>query len=165
MKDHDKQIQDWQEHLRASFADESKLVEYLFTTMDNFYYRYLETSTSKNLKTTPLKERTYGALSFEPSMVEALKNPAAGAKAGIIDLAKSVPRDLHPAVRFGLWVEVDRLTSEKGHLVFTAEINWDFPDYQESSKRVQKRVEFTYSDLAQFRKELALKLEAVCELF
>lgn len=73
MSDNTKQIQDWQEQVRSSFGDESRLYKYLFETMDNFYYRYLETSLNKNLTTQELSARRWGAMSFENSMVEALK--------------------------------------------------------------------------------------------
>lgn len=165
MKDNEKQIQDWQEHVRETFGDERKLYEYLFETMDNFYYRYLETSISKNLKTQELGPKTYGAVSFETSMLEALKNPNPKAKPGIIELAKRVPRAENPSVRYGLWVEVQELASERGSLVLTAEINWGFPEFTEASSAVRKQVKFDYDDLSVFRKQLALKLEETCELF
>lgn len=165
MKDADKQIRDWQEHVRESFGDEKKLYEYLFSTMDNFYYRYIETSQSKNLKTSQLRPGTFGALSFETSMVDALKAPNPEARAHIIELAKRIPKAQNPAVRYGLWVDVLELTAERGHLRFSSEINWGFPDYQDSSMYMQKKVDFQYADLADFRKHLALRLEEVCELF
>lgn len=165
MKDNDKLIQDWQEHVRASFGQESRLYEYLFETLNNFYYRYLETSTSQNLKTEELAPKTYGALSFEANMREALKDPNPDAKAGIIEMAKSIPHTEKPAVRYGLWVQVLELTQDRGHLRIIAEINWDFPEYQDREKRLQKQVDFKYDELAEFRKQLALKLEEASELF
>lgn len=68
-------------------------------------------------------------------------------------------------VRYGLWVEVNQLSPEEGEMIFTAEINWGFPDFNDSSKRLKREVKFTYGDLGQFRKELALKLEEVSEIF
>lgn len=165
MKDHEKQIQDWQEHLRESFGDESRLSQYLFETMNNFFYRYLETSTSKNLQTIELAPKTYGALSFESNMVDALKSPHPAAKPGIIELAKTMAKGEKPMLRYGLWVEVIQLTADKGQLKITSEINWGFPDFNDKSKWLQKKVDFVYADLADFRKHLALRLEEACELF
>jgi hypothetical protein len=165
MKDPQKQIQDWQEHIRESFGDQARLFSYLFETMDNFYYRYLETTLSKDLKTSELAPRMYGALSFESNMMEALKSPNPQAKPGIIELAKSVPKAQNPMVRYGLWSEVMEMTADRGHLRITAEINWGFPEFTDKSKWLQKVVDFKYEDLAVFRKQLALRLEEACELF
>jgi hypothetical protein len=161
----DKQIQHWQDKVRATFGDEAKLYDYLFTTMDNFYYRYLETTASKNLRTVPLAPHLWGARSLEPSMVDALKITNPVAKKGIIELAKAVPKAQNPAVQYELLVNVEELTPDRGEIHLVAAIDWGFPDFEDEARRQQKIVIFKYSDLAQFRKELALKLEEVCEIF
>jgi hypothetical protein len=161
----DKQIQDWQEKVRRSFGDQSKLYEYLFSTMDNFYFRYLETTTSQNLHTRELDPNRWGARSSEGSMVDALKITNPEAKKGIIELAKTVPKALGPRVDYELSAKVVELSSDKGEIHFLSVINWGYPDYQNPSRKVQKSVVFKYDDLAKFRKELALKLEEVCSIF
>ncbi len=165
MKDHDKQIQDWQKHVRETYGDQGKLFDYLFETLNNFFYRYLETTQSKNLLTSELAPKKYGAVSFENNMVEALKAPNKLAKPGIIELAKSVSKTENPMIRYGLWVEVIDLSSDHGKLKITSEINWGFPEFSDKSKWIQKTVNFEYADLAVFRKQLALRLEEACELF
>lgn len=164
MIDEEKLIQDRLQQVKETFGQESGLYQYLFETLDNFFYRYLETSTSKNLKTTELAPKIFGAYSFETSMLDALKNPNPKAKPGIIELAKRVPKDQSPAVRYGLWVEVKELTTDAGHLKMVSEINWGFPDYNDPSKKLSKTVDFKYQDFAVFRKELAQKLEEASEL-
>ncbi len=161
----DKQISDWQEKVRATFGDENKLYQYLFETMDNFYYRYLETTQNQNLKTQKLASHIWGARSTEGSMVDALKIKNPEAKKGIIELAKTVPKAQGPAVQYELSADVQELTPEHGKIIFVAQIDWGFPDYQDDSRKFKKTVVFKYSDLAQFRKELAQKLEDVCETF
>lgn len=165
MKDHDKQVQDWQEHVRETYGDQTRLFDYLFETLNNFFYRYLETAESKNLVTKDLSPKRYGAFSFENNMVEALKAPNKLAKPGIIELAKSVPKADNPMIRYGLWVEVLDLNADHGKLKITSEINWDFPNFSDKTKLIQKTVDFEYADLAVFRKQLALRLEEACELF
>ena len=165
MSDNSKVIQDWQDKLKHSFDDEGKLHDYLFKTLDNFLYRYLETSEDKNLLTAELGPYLYGAESFESSMVEALKMTNPKAKPGIMELAKSVPKAQKPKVKYSLKVQVKDLQPEHGELIITGEISWDFPQFNDPSKALQKIVLFKYSDLGQFRKELALKLEEACELF
>lgn len=161
----EKQIQEWQEKVRSSFGDEARLLEYLFQTMDNFYYRYLETSTDKNLKTISLAPHLWGARSSETSMVDALKLQNPVAKKGIIELAKAVPKSLGPEVRYELVCNVKELTTDHGKIEFASVINWGHPDFLDPARQQKKIVTFEYSDLAQFRKELALKLEEVCEIF
>ncbi len=165
MQDNQKLIDSWQEKVRAQFGDSSKLLEYLFETMDNFYYRYLETSLTQNLKTVELATHLWGARSFEENMGEAFKIPNKEIKAGITELAKRVPREQKPKLRYSLTALIKELTPEQGHLIVESEISWDFPDFADSSKSVSKKVTFKYEDLAQFRKELALKLEDACSLF
>jgi hypothetical protein len=165
MSDNSKVIQDWQDKLKHSFDDEGKLHDYLIKTLDNFLYRYLETSEDKNLITTELAPYIYGAESFESSMVEALKISNPKVKPGIQELAKSVPKAQKPQVRYSLKVQIQDLQPERGELVISSQIHWDFPQFIDPSKSFQKNVVFKYSDLGQFRKELALKLEEACELF
>ena len=161
----EKQIQEWQEKVRTSFGDEAKLYEYLFHTLDNFYYRYIETTTDKNLKTSALAPHLWGARSTETSMVDALRIQNPIAKKGIIELAKSVPKAQGPAVQYELLCDVEELTPDHGKLQLVAVINWGWPDFQDKSRQLKKTVKFNYLDLAQFRKELALKLEEACEIF
>lgn len=162
----DKQmIQDWQDKVRESFGDEAKLFEYLFQTMDNFYYRYLETTTDRDLRTTPVGPHLWGARSSEGSMVDALKITNPEAKKGIIELAKSVPKAQGPRVQYELLCDVRELKPDHGELSFISVINWGFPEFNDTSKVCKKTVSFKYQDLAQFRKELALKLEDACSIF
>lgn len=161
----DKQISDWQEKVRSSFGDETKLYQYLFETMDNFYYRYLETTVTQNMRTQKLAPHLWGARSTETSMVDALKIQNPIAKKGIIELAKAVPKAQGPAVQYELLADVEELTPEHGKIIFVAQINWGFPDFENEEKQFKKTVIFKYDDLQQFRKELAQKLEEVCEAF
>lgn len=161
----DKQIQDWQEKVRSNFGDEGKLYEYLFETMNNFYFRYLETTTDKDLKTTALGASIWGAQSIESSMVDALKISNPVAKKGIIELAKTFPKALGPKVTYELSAKIEELTSNRGKIKFTGKIDWGFPEFVAEEKICKKVVVFEYSDLTQFRKELALKLEECCSIF
>ncbi len=161
----DKQIQDWQEKVRSTFGDQAKLYQYLFETMDNFYYRYLETTLDRNLRTSQLGERKFGARSSETSMVDALKITHGPAKKGIMELAKHVPKARAPKVSYELSAEVLELSADHGSLTFTALVDWNHRDFEQQPTHAKKTVKFDYTDLGQFRKELALKLEEACELF
>ncbi len=97
-------------------------------------------------------------------MVEALKISDPATKSGIMELAKTVPKAQKPMIKLRLQAKIKELTPERGHLVITASVNWDFPQFLDKTKVTFKEVDFKYTDLNQFRKELALKLEAACEL-
>jgi len=159
-----KQISEWQDKVHSSFQDEHRLFEYLFETLDNFFYRYLETSTDKNLKTKELGNKKFGVFSFESDMVQALKVKGAS-KGGIMELAKTVPREKGPKVRYGLWAQIDELHTDRGELTLVAEVNWGFPEFEDKSKSLQQQVKLKYTELQELRKNLALKLEEVCEVF
>lgn len=165
MSDNEKKVSEWQDKLKHSFDDEGKLYDYLFQTMENFFYRYLETTENKNLKIFEIAPHIFGAESFESSMVEALKLKDPVTKAGIMELAKSVPKAQKPLVKYRLDARVKELTADKGQLTLTASVNWDFPQFLDKTKVSKREIDFKYSDLGIFRKELALKLESVCELF
>lgn len=161
----EKLIHERQEKVRADFGDGAKLLHYIAETMDNFYYRYLETAENKDLHTTEISPGVFGATSFESNMVDALKIKNPAARPGIMELAKSIPKAQKPMVRFALYTKVKELDVDHGELIITSEISWDFPEFQDSQKRTKKDVIFKYSDLGQFRKELALKLEEAAEIF
>lgn len=165
MSDNTKQIHEWQDKIKHTFDNEGKMHDFLVDTMDNFLYRYLDTTEDKNLKTFEIAPYIYGAESFESSMVEALKISDASTKAGIMELAKTVPKAQRPTVKYRLQTQIKELTPDRGHLIITALVNWDFPHFMDRTKMTKREVEFKYNDLTQFRKELALKLEAACELF
>ena len=165
MSDNTKHIQDWQDKVKHSFDDEANLHTYLFHTIDNFLYRYLETSESQNLKSELLEDRTYGAISFESNMALALKITNPLIKPSLIDFAKSIPKSQGPKIKYSLRVHLKNFQSEAGEILIVTEISWDFPAFQDETKAFCKRVSFKYSDLGQFRKELALKLEDACEIF
>ena len=165
MSDNTKQIHEWQDKLKHAFDNEGKLHDYLLDTMDNFLYRYLETTETKNLKTFEIAPYIYGAESYESSMVEALKISDVGTKSRIMELAKTIPKAQKPMVKYRLQTQIKELTPERGHLIITASVSWDFPLFMDKTKMSKREIDFKYNDLGQFRKELALKLEAACDLF
>lgn len=165
MTDNHKQIQDWHDKVQHNFEQKGQMEKFLHETMDNFYYRYIETTESKDLKTQKLADNLWGAQSFESNMVEALKNPNPNTKPHVMELAKRIPKAQKPMVRYTLAALHGTLPAEKGKVQLIAEISWDFPNFSDSSKSFQKTKNFEYADIAVFRKGLALALEDVCSLF
>ena len=152
--------------IHAHFRDHQAYLDYALQTKKNFLYRYLETSTDKDLKIKNFDEKTLLAESFEPNMGEAFKILDPEVKEGIKTLAKTVARELKPQVKYSLKTVFEELRGDSGRILIESKINWNFPDYVDAKGLYKnKRVVFEYKDPNIFRKELALKYEEACELF
>ncbi len=150
-------ILQWKNKLDKDFGDSQKLYEYLFETLENFFYRYLETSISKNLKISTLDENVFGAVSIETNMLESLKIKFPDSKKILIDLAKKIPKHQGPQAKFSLKVKVHTLTHDYGKIDIISSV--------EGLEVFEKKVIFEYNDFQIFRKNLATKLEEACEIF
>lgn len=146
-----------------AFKNEGAYVEYMGQTLKSFAFRYLPSDDESNM--TTFKEGSlFGIESFEANMGNAFKIIDTEIKEGIKQLAKSVPMSNKPKVRYRLAIIVDELSGESGQLQLISEVNWGFPDFQASSAKKQK-INFKFDNIHDFRKNLALKLEEVAELF
>jgi hypothetical protein len=163
MKDLKKELE---EKIHNTFKDNKAYLDYLLQTKKNFLYRYLETSTDKDIEIKHPDEKTFLAASFENNMGEAFKVSDPEIKEGIKALAKNVPRSENPKVRLTLKTEILELRGDLGKLRITSEINWGFPLFEHvEGKFKEKRILFEFNDPTIFRKELALKYEDACDLF
>lgn len=154
------------EKIHNLFKDNQAYLDYLLQTKQNFLYRYLETSTDKNIKIEGLDSKTLMAKSFEHNMGEAFKIADPEIKERIKTLAKSVARELNPRVQYSLKTILDNFKADQGKIILEAKVNWNFPDFTDIPAGFKmKQVIFQYNDPNTFRKQLALKYEEVCELF
>lgn len=148
------------------FKDNQAYLNYLIQTKKNFIYRYLETSTDKEVKLENIDLKTFTAKSYESNMGEAFKISDLEIKEGIKQLAKNVPRENKPSVQYSLTTTLEDLQLDKGRLIIESKVNWGFPEFNDQKSHLKKkRVVFEYNDPTIFRKELALKFEEACELF
>lgn len=148
------------------FHDNKAYLEYLLQTKNNFIYRYLETSNSSNIRIESLDSKTLMAESFEKNMGDAFKISHKDIKNGIRDLAKSVPREQNPCIKYTLKTVLENFEIENGNIIIEAVVDWGFPAFLKLHSSSQaKRVQFYYNDANTFRKELALKYEEACEIF
>ncbi len=148
------------------FRDNQSYLDYLLQTKANFLYRYLETSTDKNLKIENSSLGVLKAESFESNMGEAFKVKDPIIKEGVKELAKSVPKEQKPLVKYSLTTSLEDISANHGKIIIESMVSWDFPEFNLHSKKLKsKRVIFEYSDPNIFRKNLALKYEEACELF
>lgn len=154
------------EKIHNLFHDNKAYLDYLLQTKNNFIYRYLQTSSDKSIQIKSLDEKTLIAESFESNMGDAFKISDKEIKDGIKSLAKSIPREQIPCVRYTLKTTLEDLSVDSGKIEIEAAIDWGFPDFlNQSSTSKKKCVSFTYNDPNAFRKELALKYEEACEIF
>jgi hypothetical protein len=156
-KDDKEKIESWRNHIDSKFSDSKEIYLYLFETLENFFYRYLETTQTKNLKVTTFSSHLYGAESVETNMLEALKIKHPDSKRVLIDLAKKVPKDQNPQAYFSLKVMVEKLEHDSGKIFIYSEVR--------GLHTFQKKIIFEYQNFETYRKELANKLEEACEIF
>lgn len=166
---HDKTNEELQRELAEKIAlqykDEQSFINYMLETKRSFLYRYLETSTDKDIKIT-FNNHQFLAQSFESNMGDAFKISDKEIKEGIKHLAKNVDRKDVPKVRYQLKTSIKNLRPNEGLITIESQVNWGFPDYQENVVNCKnKKVEFHFIDAGSFRKELALNYEKACELF
>lgn len=157
---------EWERKMHEAFGASSDLAAYISFTLENFAHRYLANDTTPAPRVEAFGRSGQRVCVKEANMGQAFKTQNPKAREGIKDLAKRVPRTEHPAVLSGLFVEIHDLSPERGHLSITARIDWDFPKLDGSSaNKVEKRQDFKWSELQQFRKGFPLALEEVCDLF
>lgn len=152
-----------EEKIANSFKSEDAYIDYMGQTLKSFAFRYLPTHAESKLSIFK-EDNFFGVESFENNMGNAFKVADQEVKSGIKNLAKTVPMSDKPSVRYRLGIDVIHLSGERGELMLIAEIHWGFPNFTDHQMK-QKKLKFVFSDLHMFRKQLALKLEDIADLF
>ena len=154
------------EKIHNLFHDNKAYLDYLLQTKNNFLHRYLETSVDNNILIQSQDSKTLLAESFESNMGDAFKISDQEIKGGIKALAKAVPREQNPRVKYSLKTTLEDFKGDSGKILIEAAVDWGFPDFSnQNSTSKKKHVIFSYNDPNLFRKELALKYEEACEIF
>ena len=157
---------EFEEKIKNVFGNDQALMDYFLQTKKNFLYRYLETSSDKDIAILQTDPKTLKAKSFENNLGTALKISAPEIKEGVKALAKSIPKESLPKVEYSLTTHFESLTPNYGKLILEAKVSWNFPEFLEKIGTFKKKtVIFEYNDITIYRKQLALKFEEVCELF
>ncbi len=152
--------------IKTTYSSNQAVLTYFLQTLESFLYRYLETSTDKNIQAMEVAPLKFQAKSYESNMGDAFKISDVEIKEGIKTLAKNFPKEEKPKVQYELSVNFKELNPNHGKLIFEASVNWNYPTFaEELGKFKKKKISFEYDDIGVFRKELALKLEVVCALF
>lgn len=149
----------------SHFSDSPALLDYLIETLNNFFYRYLETSQSQNLQTTEIGPKQWGAQSVATDSMEILKIKNPNVRPHLIAAAKSLGSKGGLKVTYTLGVEPKELTPDHGNILVFAKIDWSETPTEMEKTSEEKRINFNYYSLQEFRKGFALKLEEACEIF
>lgn len=160
-----KKILDQQIKISQQYSNNKDLIDYLVETMDNFYYRYLETTLNKNLHTHELASHVLGAQSTETNSMEILKIKNPNVKPHLIEAAKMLGAKGGLTVTYRLSSELKEISPEKGLIIIQSLIDWSANAVGTNKSFEEKKVVFEYHSLGEFRKNLALKLEEACEIF
>ena len=160
-----KKIEEQKIKISNLYSNNQVLIDYLIETMNNFYYRYLETTKDKGLVTSELAPYTLGAQSTETNSMEILKIKNPNIKPYLIEAAKTLAAKGGLIVKYSLLCELKEVTPENGKIIIRSVVDWsDTPVTMEKSQE-EKKIVFDYQSLGEFRKNLALKLEEACEIF
>lgn len=160
-----KKIVDQKIKISQQYSNNKELIDYLVETMNNFYYRYLETTQDKDLHTQELATQVLGANSTETNSMEILKIKNPNVKPHLIEAAKILGARGGLTVTYGLSSELKEISPEKGLIIIRSRIDWSKNPVELSKNFEEKEVVFEYHSLGEFRKNLALKLEEACEIF
>lgn len=158
-------IEEQKHRIASHFSNSQALLDYLFETLNNFYYRYLETTISQNLHTTELAPKVWGAQSVETNSMEILKIKNPAIRPHLINAAKALGAKGGLNVTYTLGFEPKELTTEEGHIVIFSKVDWSTSPVEMEKGFELKEIHFHYHSLGEFRKQLALKLEEACEIF
>lgn len=162
---HKQKIEEQKQKISSHFSDSQVLLDYLIDTMNNFFHRYIETTQSRDIMTTELSPKRWGGESVENNSMEILKIKNPQIRPHLIAAAKSLGAKGGLKVRNTIGIEPKVMNAENGELIIFSKVDWSETPLQMEKNCEEKIVHFKYQSLSQFRKELALKLEEVCEIF
>lgn len=152
--------------IRAELGERSALDDLISTVLSNFAYRYIESAETGPLKAGYLDQSTIGIEAVETSMVNALKTQNKALRTGLIDLARSFSKKDRPFVKYFILCQFkDWSDSGSGEISVTSKVDWGFPDFKDSSKRMVASKSLKFDDPLDVRNKLPLLLEDVCSLF
>lgn len=163
--DHKLKIQEQKQKIAAQFSHSEMLLDYLIETLDSFLHRYLQTSQVSALHTCEIGEKQWGGKSFETESMEILKIKNPAIRPHLIAAAKTLAAKGGLRVEYTLGIEPKELTAEQGELIIFSKVDWSKTPVAMEKSYEEKVIRFKYHSLAEFRKELARRLEEVSEIF
>jgi hypothetical protein len=129
--------------------------------LENFSYRYLETSLVKGIK-CQLDANRFWVESVEPNIALALKWTNPKLKSLLINLCKKYPGSQSKEIKIKMLLETRTIDDHK--IECSARLLWQLPSGSEEVG-VEKTVEFSFDDPIELRNKHANLLEEVCQIF
>lgn len=129
--------------------------------LENFAYRYLETSTNKGIKCQVDGDR-FWVESTEPNIVEALKWKNADLKKKLIEICKKYPGTQSKQIKVKLTLETTQVDKNNVEC-FSSIVCLDPNDSEETL--VEKKTKMKFEDPIELRNKHAALLEEVSEVF
>ena len=129
--------------------------------LEQFAYRYLETSSVKGIKCQRDGNR-FWVESIEPNIIEALKWTNPELKNLLIDLCKKHPGSQSKEIQIRMLLETRTIDESK--IECLARLFWKLSSGAENIG-IEKSVEFSFDDPIELRNKHAALLEEVCVIF
>jgi hypothetical protein len=146
-----------------ALKDEGGLASLLIFNLENFAYRYLETSTQSNIK-CQFDGNDYWVSSIESDVVAALKWDNAQLKSSLIALCKEYSGAKSKEIKIKLLLG-SKIVDE-GKVECYSMINWNFPNFEKAEgKYLEKTEQITFDDPMVLRNTHAAHLENVASIF
>jgi len=147
----------------TALKEEQGVPSLLIFNLENFAFRYLETSGDTAIK-CQFKDDNFWVQSIEPDVINALKWENQELKSELIKLCKQYAgaRSKEISVRLLLGT---RIIDDKNVECY-AEINWNFPNFEKKEGMyLEKHEQVTFDDLMVLRNTHAAYLEKVASIF
>ncbi|OIQ17585.1 MAG: hypothetical protein BM556_12345 [Bacteriovorax sp. MedPE-SWde] len=152
---HDRNV----DHLKKEGGIESLLI----FNLENFAYRYLETTDFKNIQ-CQFEDKDFWVESIETNIVEALKWDNKDVKAKLIELCKQNPGANSKNIKVKLTIGTRIISDEQVDCY--ACIDWGYPEFNQSEgQSLRTSEELVFDDPIILRNTHATFLEKVCTIF
>ncbi len=160
--DKEKLTQEMNSKNREWMLESDGVASLFIHNLENFAYRYLETSTDKGIK-CEMVGGVYRVEACEPSVLVALKWDNPTLKKLLIDLCKKYPGKLSQEIRLKLSLETQLLDPE--NVECAAFIKYIPPNSDEVVVLLEKKTSMHFEDPIELRNKHAALLEEVSEIF
>lgn len=143
--------------------EEGGIEALLIFNLENFAFRYLETSTHKDIKCQH-QEGDFWVCSIEEDIVQALKWDNKELKSKLIELCKEKPGAQSKEIRIQLKLGSKIIDSE--NVECYSEINWNYPSFEKvEGKYLELTEQVSFDDPIVLRNTHAAYLEKVAKIF
>ena len=146
---------------RAAMSGDG-IAQLFIYNLENFAYRYLETSTDQGIKCS-FNNNDFFVESTEPNVLNALKWDNPELKKKLIDLCKSHPGKKSADIKIFLKLGSKKVSSN--NVICYASVKWSHPETDYIQTLEEKEVKINFKDPLELRNTHAKYLEEVAVIF